>query len=297
MDDRWELWQISKRRKVMQVYAKAWKERTLSSPEELNKQVLIETLLGESCGIRIPEFYSPESCEHVVSKLRKVAGTKGRRYKAGPKNGGSLNIGTVLDIPPHWEFEYVLEDENAWLDYFSRVSPTIRLRKRIFSEIGDPVEYVSNMIGKVWGKPVQRVRHPKFKRKLYAGLIRSGAPKLHFDNASFDLPGTEILGQAGANVYLKNFAKGGDLTTYRVFGKDKGFKLSSGMSTIGNYDLSPSLVEGAESRTVPCRQGDFILTPNHLLHEVTKGMGPEEDRLVLSFHLIWMKNGSLAIFS
>lgn len=281
----------------MQVYAKAWNAQTLSGPEELNKQILIETLLAESGGVRIPGFYSPEACKRVVVKLLEVARTKGRRYKADPKSGVSLNIGTVLDIPPHWEFEYVLEDENAWQGYFSRVGPTTRLRKRLFSDIGDPVERVSEMLSKVWGASVQRVRHPKFGRKLYAGIIRSGAPKLHFDNAAFDLPGTEILGQAGANIYLKNFTQGGDLVTYRTFGKDKGNTLSSGKKPIGNYDLSPSLVEGVESCTVPCRQGDFILTPNHLLHEVTPGDGPEDDRLVLSFHLIWLKNGSLAIFS
>lgn len=281
----------------MQTIAKDWKAATLSSPEELNRQILIQTLLAESAGVRIPKLYSPGDCDRVVDKLRDVARARGRHYRSGPNCGDALNIGTVLDIPPHWEFEYVLEDEKAWLSYFPRVGATTRLRKRIFSEIGDPVERLTGIIGRAWGSPVERVRHPKFGRKLYAGIIRSGAPRLHFDNAAFDLPGTEILGQAGANIYLKNFVRGGDLITYRTFGKEKGHKLSSGLTPIGNYDLPASLVEGVPSCTVPCRQGDFILTPNHLLHEVTPGPGSEEDRLVLSFHLVWLKSGSLAIFS
>lgn len=281
----------------MESMAMAWKAQTLASPEGLNQKIIRQTLLAESAGIRIPKLYSPEACERIVGNLQNVARARGRRYKAGPDQGGSLNIGTVLDIPPHWEFEYILEDETAWSDYFPRVGPTTRLRKRIFSEIGDPVELVTEMLGRAWGSRIERLRHPKFRRKLYAGIIRSGAPRLHFDNAAFDLPGTEILGQAGANIYLKNFVRGGDLVTYRTFGKEKGHKLNSGLSPVGNYDLPASLVEGTQSCLVPCRQGDFILTPNHLLHEVTPGDGSEEDRLVLSFHLVWLKSGALAIFS
>jgi hypothetical protein len=59
----------------MQVYAKAWKAQTLSAPQELNREILVKTLLAESGGIRIAEFYSPEACERVVAKLCEVART------------------------------------------------------------------------------------------------------------------------------------------------------------------------------------------------------------------------------
>jgi hypothetical protein len=98
------------------------------------------------------------------------------------------------------------------------------LRRRLFAEIGDPVERVTDMLGKAWGRPVVRVR--KYGKQLYAGLIRSGAPKLHFDWAPWDIPEEEAVMQAGVNIYIANGGSGGDLKIYNIYGMTRG-KLAS----------------------------------------------------------------------
>lgn len=268
-----------------------WEERTVHALEEITKSDVIEMLHGHFPGIRVPKLLTREQCALAVKRIRSTAQTKTRQYK------GNLNIGTPLNIPSHWEFRYMEQPETAWFDYFRKVSATTKRRRMIFKEIGDPLERVVRAFGKIWGAPVRRARHPKYGWRLYAGLIRSGAPALHFDWAPFDLGLSEIVLQAGANIYLSNFRRGGDLKVYRKYGMRPGHSASSGEPVVGNYDMPHSLVENVESRTIPCEVGDFVIAANRFLHEVTPGGEPESNRLVLSFHIGLMCDGSLAVFS
>ena len=268
-----------------------WAERSRPSLEEITKSDMIEMLHGHVPGIRVPSLLTREQCAVVVKRIRNASQTSARQYK------GDLNIGTPLDIPSHWEFRYMEQPEAAWFDYFRKVGATTKRRHSLFEGIGDPLERIVGAIRKAWGATVQHVRHPKFGWRLYAGLIRSGAPALHFDWAPFDLGLSEMVLQAGANVYLSNFKRGGDLKVYRKYGMSPGDTISSGKPVVGNYDMPHSLVDGVESRTIPCEVGDFVIAPNRFLHEVTPGGEPEEKRLVLSFHMGLMCDGSLAIFS
>lgn len=269
-----------------------WQEITLPVLDRVTRDQIVAMFQGDVAAIRTPEFLSPAECERAVAKIQQVAEKKARRYEA------DLNIGTALAIDSHWEFEYTTKPRSAWTNYFKKVGPTTQLRRRLFAESGDPVDRIVRIFREAWGAPVRRARHPKFNRQLYVGLLRTGAPRLHFDWAPYDFPALkEVVMQAGANVYLSNFHVGGDLTLYRTYGMTKGNKEASGAKVIGNYDIPHSLVEGVESCTVPCRVGDFVIAPNRFLHEVTKGDAAEESRLVLSFHVAWMGDGSLTVFS
>lgn len=268
-----------------------WEEQTLPTVEAITKNDLIEMMQGHVPGIRVPGVLTREQCALTAKRIRKAARVGARQYKGG------LNIGTPLNIPSHWEFRYVQQSENAWFDYFKKVSVTTKRRHRLFEGIGDPLERIVCALGAAWGTPVRRVRHPKFGWRLYAGLIRSGAPALHFDWAPFDLGLSEMVLQAGANIYLSNFRRGGDLKVYRKYGMRPGNTVDSGAAVVGNYDMPHSLVEDVESRTIRCGVGDFVIAPNRFLHEVTRGDEPENRRLVLSFHIGLMCDGTLAVFS
>jgi hypothetical protein len=206
-----------------------WQVSTYSTDRQLSRTDLLKMFHGEVAGIRIPRFLTVEQCKVVVERLGKPAKRRSRRYK------GNLNIGTVLDIPSHWEFTYQIEDDKAWLPYFNKVGSTTRLRRSLFEGIGDPVDRVVEIFAKAWGAPVRRMS--KSGKKLYAGIIRSGAPRLHFDWAPYDLSDYEVVMQAGVNVYLANGKKGGDLRVFRKYGMMKGHPASSGEKIVGNYDL------------------------------------------------------------
>jgi len=231
-----------------QAVSNGWTAINRNSLREITRDDLVKMFQGEVAGIRIPRFLNPVQCDLVMDRLKK-ANRNSRQYE------GDLNIGTVLDIASHWEFTYRLgDDAKAWDDYFRKVGPTTALRRRLFADVGDPVDYIVEALGRAWGKPVQRMC--KFGRKLYTGLVRSGAPRLHFDWAPFDLPAMEVVGQGGVNVYLFNGRTGGDLKVYRKYGMTKGNTEASGEEIVGNYDLPRSSVEGVESYTLECRTGD-----------------------------------------
>jgi hypothetical protein len=276
----------------MDIRVSGWSESSSKAHQTLKRDDLLRLFHGEVAGIRIPAFLSSEQCHLVVGRLQEVTQRRARQYRGPP---GGLNIGTVLDIESHWEFMYVLENDAAWKNYFRKVAATTRLRRRLFAGVGDPVDRVAAMLAKAWGAPVGRLR--KSGKQLYAGLIRSGVPQLHFDWAPFDIPEREVVMQAGLNIYLHNGRTGGDLKVYRTYGMTRGNTASSGSEVIGNYGLPHSLIEGVESRTIACRVGDLVVAPNRLLHEVTPTNIPHQQRLSLSFHVAWMNGGNLAVFS
>jgi hypothetical protein len=274
------------------VHERPWAETTIERLKELTRSQIVDMFQGEVAAIRVPKLLTVEQCKRAVKRIHKFTASRARQYE------GNLNIGTALSINSHWEFEYQIEKESAWREYFRRVGPTTRLRRTFFVGIGDPVDHIVKVLRKAWAAPVKRALHPTFNRHLYVGLLRTGTPRLHFDWAPYDLPSLkDVVMQAGANVYLSNFRSGGDLTIYRQYGMTKGNKASTGEKVIGNYDIPRSIVAHVESCTVPCQIGDFVIAPNRFLHEVTPGDGSESDRLVLSFHVAWMGDGSLTVFS
>jgi hypothetical protein len=76
-------------------------------------------------------------------------------------------------------------------------APAEKLRREIFEPLGDPVKIVEDLLVKNWPGAVTIARHPQTGQKLYAGIIRSGTPRLHCDWMRWDIPGFEAVMQAG----------------------------------------------------------------------------------------------------
>jgi hypothetical protein len=274
---------------IVMTTKECWREKTIETLDEITRSDIIAMFQGKIPGIRVPKSVSQQRCEVAVDRIR---GTHdGRRYL------GNLNIGTLLSIPSHWEMGYINASEKAWFEYSRRTSYFTKLRRQPFAGMPDPYDEITRALGRAWGSPLTRLRHPRYGFRLHAGLIRSGAPRLHFDWAPFDLGAHDIVLQGGANLYLANFREGGHLKNYRRYGMNPGATAGSGEKVIGNYGLSDEMVAGAESATIECGVGDFVLCPNRFLHEVTPGSEPEENRIVLSFHVGLLSNGTLAVFS
>lgn len=205
-------------------------------------------------------------------------------------------MGTALGIPSHWELAYTRSDAEL-NEYFARVHEADELRRLVFAKTGDPLQIIVALLKQAWPGPVMIAIHPKTGRQFYAGIIRSGAPKLHFDNARYDVsPPLNCVSQLGLSIHLQSGGSGGHLKVYRGRGKDRGNTVASGRTPVGNYDLPYSSVEGLESDVIPCEPGDLVVTPNRLLHEVTPCERPDE-RLTVAAHIALMVDGSLALFS
>lgn len=229
-------------------------------------------------------------CQIAAENINRETLKISRKYK-----GIKMNIGTNLDVPSHWEFRYTGAN---WNDYFSKVKPAKALRRKLFSHSPDPITIIIKILRNAWGRAVRIAKHPTYNKEMYAGIIRSGAPKLHFDWAGFDLPGMQIVAQAGANIVISNFKKGGNLLMYQTYGMKEGNTIDSGERVIGNYDLPRQMVEGVEMQEIEYEIGDLIIAPNRFLHEVTKlNDEPEDNRIMLSTHIALMVDGSLALFS
>lgn len=269
---------------------KYWTHETLRDPSQLTTEVLKAMFHGELSGIRIPEFISEEARIAAVSGIAAETETETRYREI------ESDLGTKTGIPSHWEFHYTGRD---WCEYYPLVEVANEKRKQLFGEWGDPVELVTEMLQSVWHSKVGIAMHPSSGKSLYAGLIRNGVPKLHVDWVHWDMPGFDAVMQAGWSIYLNNPGPGGDLAVYRVLGMEPGLtaenaRHSSGV--IGNYGLPRDLIRKAEVDVIPCQPGDWVITPNRFLHEVTPCPVPNE-RMSIAAHVAWMGDGTLAQFS
>lgn len=265
-----------------------WNHVDLRAGEEVSRELLEAVFHGDVPGLRLRGFYSESECRTVVERLRGL--------ESGSKKYQGLDLGTVLGIPSHWEFAYT-GPPNEWESYFPLVGPANALRRELFAGLPDPVRAVSELFGEAWShSPVPNATHPRYGREVYAGLVRTGVPKLHCDWARWDFPSLPVVMQAGWNVYLQNPGPGGDLKMYRRLWTHPGEKADSGASRVGNYDLPRELVADVEAETIPCRTGDLVLAPNRFLHEVTPCADPES-RTTVAGHLVWLQDGSIAQFS
>ncbi len=257
------------------------------SGDRLTYEVLVGCFRGEVPGIRIPGFYDQPELEAVLTCIEKRV-ESARDYQA-------IDLGTVYGVPSHWEFEYT---EGDWDSYWGKADAGEAMRREDFSSVGDPVGTWTALLSAAWPQDVVRARHPSTGRMLYAGLVRSGAPLLHFDRAPFDFPdfGRDVAWQLGINIILREGGCGGDLRVYRQLGMAPGNTADSGESPVGNYGLSERLVEGIPSDDIPCRAGDLVITGNFFLHEVTPCTMPSR-RLTVSTHAVWLRDGTIALFS
>jgi hypothetical protein len=263
-----------------------WTHLSPTLGEDVTAEMLKAVFHGEVSGLRLERVYTPEELESVA---RAVLGERrGVKYEG-------LELGSALGVRSHWDYRYTLGRE-AWREYFPKAREAEAARKALFSEVGDPLEVVEATLRRIWPGPVGRMRHPRLGRELFAGMLRTGAPRLHFDWAPFDLEERDVVGQLGWNFYVFNPGPGGDLKMYRTLGLKPGNTRASGLEPVGNYDLPRELVAGAESDVIPCRTGDMVLAPNRFLHEVTP-CDYEDQRLTVAAHVAWMRDGSLRLFS
>jgi hypothetical protein len=256
--------------------------------QELTRESLIETFGGNNiAGVRLPGFLSSEQCAGITEHVRAEEEGRSRAYTR-------IDLDAATPIPSHWEIKHNDDDTEAtwYRRYLEKVSVATEARRRL---IGDVAERIVDCLQRAAGVPVTPMT--KFGMPMFFGMIRKGAPWLHFDWAPFDINEPKVLGQAGLNLYFNNGSAGGDLKVYRRLGMSKGNTASSGKLPIGNYGLPHSLVEGVESSVIPCRTGDLVIAPNRFLHEVTPTQIPADQRLTLSFHLAWMASGHICVFS
>jgi len=260
----------------------SWPHVALRGSERLRRGHLEALLDGDLSGVTIDGVFSVEACSRTRASIEERAhGT-----------GYAGNLGSVLTVPSHWPLKYEQHDDpTAWLSYFENVPSWHALRKQVLvPALGeDPLDVFVALLRSAWNGPVEPARHPLYGRELYAGIIRSGAPRLHFDYGSYDL-GLSCDGQFGMTLIL-NALPCAVQRNYRVLGAAPG-KYAPATPT-GNYDLPRSMVAGAEMDEIPTPTGSLSLLSNRYLHEVLDCEG----RLTFAIHVARLKDGRLVYFS
>ena len=263
-----------------------WTHLTLGHGQTLTAELLMAAFHGDVSALRLPALYGEADMAQVAGKVASSGGAD--RYVG-------LDLGSPLGVPTHWELRYT-RNAAGWAEHFAKLRTADLARRRLFAKTGDPAAALVGMLQRVWPGKVSRMRHPRYGRELFFGLLRSGVPELHYDWAPFDLEEPNVVAQLGWNLYVFNPGPGGDLKMYRTMGMTPGNREDSGLEPVGNYGLSPELVEGVESDVVLCRTGDVVLAPNRFLHEVTPCLYGDQ-RLTLTAHVALMRDGSLRLFN
>lgn len=177
---------------------------------ELTTDAIEAMFHAEVPGIRIIELYSPEECARALVNLQEL-NTQFEKYDA-------IELGMQLGPPSHWVYRYGTKEWGR--DYFEEVLEADRRRQAMFDHAQDPVALLEELLRARWPHgPVGRATHPAFGRRLFAGAVRAGAPKMHFDWVPYDLRGMRVANQAGGNLYLRNDGPGGDLRVFQKLGR------------------------------------------------------------------------------
>lgn len=266
--------------------AGAWTHLVLATGQSLTYGMLMRAFLGEVSGLLLPKVYSECEMRDVASAV--LCANEGFEFK-------ELGLGSALGMHSHWEYRY-LKSESEWPEYFEAGAKANATRKKLFAKVGDPVEAMLAMLMRAWPGRVSRLRHPRLGRPMHAGMMRTGAPLMHYDWARHDLNDSDVLAQLGWNLYVFNPGPDGDLVMYRKLGEAPGNTAASGAPLVGNYDLPRSEVRDVERDVLYARTGDMVFVPNRYWHEVTP-CAYENERLTVAAHVVLLRDGSLGVFS
>ncbi len=170
------------------------------------------------------------------------------------------------------------------------------IRSRVFGRESEPINLIRILFER-WHGDLDFAKLPKESsgtycgRRLYAGLIRSGFPELHFDWVEKDLEGYRADSQLGWSLYLDSPNEGGNLRIYK-----KTF-WELGEERFGNYGFSNLETRDVDSVEVECDPGDRVILRSSFLHEVSKPRNLECQRWSVAAHVAVHSNGNLRLFS
>ena len=230
-------------------------------------------------GATITDFVTASACEQAMQRL---SNRKDRLYD-GP---AAETLGTSLGISA-WEARYPgingkpADGVASWNEYFNSVPDWDRERREIFTPCfgDDPMDLIENVVANGLGKPVERARHPRYGRRMGAGLVRTGAAKAHWDYAKDDV-GLNAIGHIGVVLVLST----GDDPIQRVW------DYQAEPDDEGNYDsfdlcLNKQLTPSLDLETPV---GSLCFLSARYLHEI---LDDPDGRCTLACHIAWLEDG------
>jgi hypothetical protein len=233
-------------------------------------------------GIAVPGVATQAQCAAATEAFH-ARGAELKKY-AGTANNLTEGLGRS-----HWPARYPGGNTGeSWHTYHDSVEASDEERRLLLGPIFgcDPLDMLVGMLEATYVEgDVRRATHPRFGRRMGAGLLRCGVPRPHSDNASVDLP-YEITGHMGV-VLVLNAAPG---AVQRVHRTTLTAPIERGAQA-GNYDLS--VPPGTEFIDIPSTAGFVNFLSARFVHEVID----DAERLTLAIHVVRKKNGDLVYFA
>lgn len=266
-----------------------------------------ELLHGETGVLRIPNFLSFERREAALIQLD--GGEHFPPYDPIEECGGIDPLshrqiqadhlaGSLPGEPPisrrlgRTLYEYAARGTAE--EYFKGVHGFEAARRETFTDGGDVIDEVLELVGRLTGNSASVAEEPGYGR-CYAGVIRDvhGRSRLHSDDAREETPafvvGT-LPSQLGLYIVLDMPEQGGALTVYEREHRAEDRSLRQG------YGLDPRAVAGDVFAGTAPRAGDLILFPDRNIHRVDACSGAGR-RIMLQAHLGVQASGSIVCWS
>ena len=198
-----------------------------------------------------------------------------------------IDLNSYIPIPSHWDVRY---GKPTWQEYCDSIPQAIQRRAEIFRQT-DPLQLASDIIRPA-GPRIPNATHPTLGFELYAGLIRSGCPSLHYDWCVEDIENFRAVAQLGWSIYLNTDPAGTQVRVYDMHRKD----LRSEFRRQGNYGFDQSCVQDLTFCEATCFPGDFMILNTQYLHQVVNS-GSCDVRWSVAAHVAIQENGSMCQFS
>jgi hypothetical protein len=261
-------------------------EGNLSSVEVTTKKpanrALIYDLANPDTGlaaVTYPTFAPRDACRKVMDVIN---ARESVHYDGVAASTLSTGLGKSA-----WEARYpgiapyMPDSLESWQAYLDSVDQWDADRLSLFADSfgADPLAYITNVLSVAIGRPIERAVHPRFGRKMGAGLVRKGAPRAHFDFAAHDV-GFSAAGHIGIVLILD---AGPDPI-------QRAWNYQPEPDETGNYDtydymLDPRLTGFLDVATPV---GCLSLLCARYLHQI---FDLPEKRCTLAAHLAWLPDG------
>lgn len=233
--------------------------------DKISETSLKRLFSGEIYAIVIPNYVEKSTCIHAAKQL---LDNRIREYSNAPGIG---RIGLSF-----YETQVNKETERR---YFDLAISNINHLRGVFAPFLSPIDKLRLEVDEAWPYGAKLGTHNG--NKMFAGLCRALEPGKgilpHEDKFERDTPlndsHTPVKSQIGANIYLQNGTKGGDIELYKQSLDTPDYDRLRGNS----YGISRNLLPPPLIQIHP-EEGSLVLFNSRRLHAVT----PTEDKLRLT---------------
>ncbi|WP_344041976.1 hypothetical protein [Saccharothrix xinjiangensis] len=253
---------------------------------EPGRDHLAQVASGALAAIRVPELFTHEECERIMTTLATCPMGSYDEQRVQPR---VPKLGPAI-------YDYYGESASGELpvSYWEHATQSEETRSGLLGG-EDPLPIALSRIERIWGNPVRRAAVAG--RTLFAGMIReiNLGMKLHFDDVIREVPGLldEMpMCQLAFNVHLAAPRSGGEANVYQ-----RRWRVTDELpENRDTYGYDEKIVLGDARAVVRAEVGDATFFDSRNYHIVRPNTS-DDRRVTMSFFMGLTASGEITVWS